>query len=561
MASSKPPLTKPKSFKAPLIFLPIFFIYLTLTCKLRPKHRDVPISRLEKPTNFRQNNILSMQYVTNKPQWFRLLQDELKDKSTLKIGLVNLDDVSFLDYVGLHGAENIETFYVKFPNFSDKIKWKDLFPEWIDENEVSAKPTCPEIPMPVFEDYEELDVVVAKVPCKHVGAGSRDVFRLQVNLVVANMLVRGGGWNKKRPVYAVFIGDCGPMWEIFRCEDMLLHEENLRVYKPDLKKLKEKILMPVGSCQLARPYAEQGQEVQRSYSTLIQDKTMFHKRREAYVTVLHSSEAYVCGAIALAQSIIQTNSTRDLVLLADDSISLKSLHGLRAAGWKIKKIKRIRSPHAQKKAYNEWNYSKLRIWQLIEYDKVIFIDSDFVVFRNIDQFFSYPELSAAGNDGYIFNSGVMIIEPSKCKFQNLMNKRFEVGSYNGGDQGFLNEMFVWWHRWPTKLNTLKIFGNSSYRDLPDDSYTVHYLGLKPWACYEDYDCNWDKVESQIFSSDSAHKRWWKVYKKMPLELRQYCALTPEMDARIIKWRRRAKKANFSDGHWRIQVKDPRRLSY
>ncbi|KAF3634935.1 putative UDP-glucuronate:xylan alpha-glucuronosyltransferase 4 [Capsicum annuum] len=500
--------------------------------------------------------------ITSRPQWFQLLQDEIKDHKTLKIGLVNLDNASFFDYAGLRGAENMEMIDVKFPKVSDKINWKDLFPEWIDEDEVSAKPTCPEIPMPVFEEYEELDVLVAKVPCKHVGVdGSRDVFKLQVNLVVANLLVRSGGWNKNRPAYAVFIGDCEPMWEIFRCEDMLLQEENLRVYKPELEKLKEKIRMPVGSCQLARLFSKQGQEIRKSYSTSVPDKTLFHKPREAYVTVLHSSEAYVCGAIALAQSIIQTNSTRDLVLLADDSISPKSLHGLIAAGWKIKKIKRIRSPHAPKNAYNEWNYSKLRIWQLIEYDKVIFIDSDFVVFRNIDKFFSYPELSAAGNDGYIFNSGVMIIEPSKCKFQNLMNKRFEVGSYNGGDQGFLNEMFVWWHRWPTKLNPLKIFVDSSPRDLPEDSYTVHYLGLKPWTCYEDYDCNWDKVESQIFASDSAHERWWKVYNKMPMELRKYCALTPEMDARIIKWRKKAKKANFSDGHWRIQVKDPRRLSY
>ena len=50
--------------------------------------------------------------------------------------------------------------------------------------------------------------------------------------------------------------------------------------------------------------------------------------KEAYVTVLHSSEAYVCGAIALAQSIHQINSTRDLVLLADDLIGLKSTSAL-----------------------------------------------------------------------------------------------------------------------------------------------------------------------------------------------------------------------------------------
>ena len=134
-----------------------------------------------------------------------------------------------------------------------------------------------------------------------------------------------------------------------------------------------------------------------------------YKSREAYVTVLHSSETYVCGAIALAQSILQTNSTKDLILLADDSISPKSIRGLKAAGWKIKLIERIRSPHAKKGAYNEYNYSKLRIWQLTEYDKVIFIDADLIVLKNLDKFFSYPQLSAVGNDKYMFNSGLILI--------------------------------------------------------------------------------------------------------------------------------------------------------
>lgn len=284
-----------------------------------------------------------------------------------------------------------------------------------------------------------------------------------------------------------------------------------------------------------------------------------YQPREAYVTVLHSSEAYVCGAIALAQSIIQSNSTKELVLLADDYISAKSLEGLKAAGWKIKRIKRIRSPHAPKDAYNEWNYSKLRIWQLLEYDKVIFIDSDFIVLRNLDEFFVYPQLSAVGNDGYRFNSGLMLVEPSKCTFQTLMRKRFTVASYNGGDQGFLNEVFTWWHRWPGRVNFLKFFGdaNDLRGSIPTNLYTIHYLGVKPWMCYQDYDCNWDMLGFQKFASDLAHQKWWQVYEAMPENLRPYCELTPRMDARIKKWRRKAKNASLPDRHWRMKVNDPR----
>jgi glycogenin glucosyltransferase len=288
------------------------------------------------------------------------------------------------------------------------------------------------------------------------------------------------------------------------------------------------------------------------------DNILYHQR-VAYATVIHSSEAYVCGAIALAQSIIQNNSTNDLVLLHDSSLSPESLCGLRAAGWKTKLIQPIRSPFARKDSYNEWNYSKLRLWQLTDYDKVVFIDADLIVLKNIDKFFAYPQLSAAPNDKVLFNSGIMVIEPSTCLFEDMMSKRNKLLSYNGGDQGFLNEAFTWWHRLPTRLNYLKIFKNQGNPDheMQKGPYTIHFLGLKPWACYKDYDCNWDMVDRHIFASDSAHKRWWQVYDAMPKKLQQYCGLTKHMDARIRKWRGKAKNASLPDGHWKINVKDPR----
>lgn len=285
------------------------------------------------------------------------------------------------------------------------------------------------------------------------------------------------------------------------------------------------------------------------------------KPKLAYVTVLHSSEDYVCGAIALAQSILQTSQsviqfykyTRDLILLADDSITPKSIEALQAAGWKIMRIQRIHNPFAEKGSYNEWNYSKLRIWQLTEYDKVIFIDSDFLVLKNMDDFFVYPQLSAAPNDFTLFNSGLMIIEPSKCMFEELMRRVSITGAYNKGDQGFLNEVFTWWHRLPSKLNRLK-----DTKEIEEDElYGMHYLGVKPWMCYKDYDCNWDIEDRRVFASDSAHKLWWDVYEDMPQELQSYCGLSQRMEERIHKWRRRARDANYSDMHWKIEIKDPR----
>ncbi|XP_024032607.1 putative UDP-glucuronate:xylan alpha-glucuronosyltransferase 4, partial [Morus notabilis] len=296
----------------------------------------------------------------------------------------------------------------------------------------------------------------------------------------------------------------------------------------------------------------------------------YRRPRYAYATVLHSLEAYVCGAIVLAQSIRRTNSTKDLVLLADtSSLSLSSLHALRSAGWDVLPIHRIHSPFAAKGAYNEWNYSKLRIFQLTEYDKIIFIDSDLVVLNNLDRLFIYPPLSAAANDKFMFNSGVMVIEPSLCLFETLMRLSFKLESYNGGDQGFLNEVFTWWHRLPKRINTLKIFRR--YRNgkiendhdhlIPEEVDAIHYLGLKPWMCYKDYDCNWDKADHRIFASDAAHRRWWEVYDGMPEELQAHCGLTRKMDARIKKWRGIARKEKLHGGRWKVKVKDPRQHHY
>ncbi|CAI5504195.1 unnamed protein product [Closterium sp. Naga37s-1] len=133
-------------------------------------------------------------------------------------------------------------------------------------------------------------------------------------------------------------------------------------------------------------------------------------------------------------------------------IQEESRRGLKEAGWTVKEIERIRNPHALNGTYNEWNYSKprlwqqtdklrlwqqmdkLRLWQQTEYTKLLFIDSDLLLLNSIDFLFSYPEISARGNDGTDFNSGVMVLEPSDCMFELLMANLERVLSENGGDQ-------------------------------------------------------------------------------------------------------------------------------
>lgn len=480
-----------------------------------------------------------------------------------KIGMVNMDEDDVTGWKA-HG----ETIPIGFETVSEFFKWPDLFPEWIDEEEETDVPSCPEIPMPDFEVYDNLDLVVAKLPCKYPEEGwNREVFRLQVHLIAANLAVKKGrrDWNWRTKV--VFWSKCRPMLELFRCDDLVKQEGDWWFYEPELTKLEQKVSLPIGSCKLALPLWTQG--INEVYDLSKIQRTTRTTKREAYATVLHSSEAYVCGVIALAQSLLQTGTKRDLVLLLDNSISEPKRDALAAAGWKIRFIKRIRNPRAEKYSYNEYNYSKFRLWQLTDYDKIVFIDADIIVLRNLDILFHFPQMSATGNDVWIFNSGIMVIEPSNCTFKILMDRRKEIISYNGGDQGFLNEVFVWWHRLPRRVNFLKNFWANTTNEAsvknelfgadPPKVYSIHYLGLKPWLCYRDYDCNWNIGDQRVYASDVAHQRWWKFHDAMDEKLQKFCGLTKQRKIELDWDRKLARKSQFSDEHWKINVTDPRRV--
>ncbi|CAN1854757.1 UDP-glucuronate:xylan alpha-glucuronosyltransferase 1 [Linum perenne] len=433
--------------------------------------------------------------------------------------------------------------------------WDSLYPEWIDEEQDTEVPTCPSLPK-IVGPRTRLDLIVVKLPCRNEANWSRDVARLHLQLSAAN-LAAVSAKGSYPGVHLLFITKCFPLPNLFTCKELIGREGNAWLYKPNLGVLSRKLQLPVGSCELALPFTNKGTG-QGGYGG--------NPRREAYATILHSADVYVCGAIAAAQSIRMSGSTRDMVILVDETISVYHRSGLEAAGWKIRTVQRIRNPKAEKDAYNEWNYSKFRLWQLTDYDKIIFIDADLLILRNIDFLFKMPEISATGNNGTLFNSGVMVIEPSNCTFNLLMDHINEIKSYNGGDQGYLNEIFTWWHRVPKHLNFLKNFWIGDDEEVkrkkvelfgadPPILYVLHYLGMKPWLCFRDYDCNWNSDIFREFASDVAHERWWRVHDAMPEQLQQFCLLKSKQKAQLEWDRREAEKGNFSDGHWKIRVKD------
>ncbi|XP_010664886.1 putative UDP-glucuronate:xylan alpha-glucuronosyltransferase 3 isoform X1 [Vitis vinifera] len=479
--------------------------------------------------------------------------EKLDDRNEYQgVGLLNFNDKENDDWKQL--LPDAEHIVLHLDHVLNNITWESLYPEWIDEEEEFEVPSCPSLPRLPVPGKPRIDLIAVKLPCNKSGDWARDVARLHLQLAAARLAATAKSYH---PVRVLLVTECFPIPNLFTCKELVAREGNIWLYEPNLNTMRGKLQLPVGSCELSVPLQA---KVDRFYSA--------SAHREAYATILHSAHVYVCGAIAAAQSIRMAGSTRDLVILVDKTISEYHRGGLEAAGWKIHTIERIRNPKAERDAYNEWNYSKFRLWQLTDYDKIIFIDADLLILRNIDFLFEMPEISAIGNNATLFNSGVMVIEPSNCTFQLLMDHINEIESYNGGDQGYLNEIFTWWHRIPKHMNFLKHFWEGDEEEKkemktrlfgadPPVLYVLHYLGLKPWLCFRDYDCNWNVDILQEFASNVAHKRWWKIHDAMPENLQKFCLLRSKQKAALEWDRRQAEKGNYTDGHWKIKIKDPR----
>lgn len=475
-------------------------------------------------------------------------------KGRLKLALLNFNitEVNYWQQL----LPRAESTVVRLDYARSNLTWEDLYPEWIDEEQESEFPVCPSLPNPIYKLDVQFDLIAVKLPCnKTLKNWSRDIARLHLQLAAAKLATASGEVEYK--THVLFVTDCFPIPNLFKCDDRVVKEGDVWLYRPDLMVLREKLKLPVGSCELALPL-----------DAKVRPLSDAKKNREAYATILHSANIYVCGAITAAQSIRMAGSTRDFIILVDDTITEHHRSGLEAAGWKVRAIQRIRNPKAEPESYNEWNYSKFRLWQLTDYSKIIFIDADLLILRSIDVLFTFPEITATGNNATLFNSGVMVLEPSNCTFNLLMDHINEIESYNGGDQGYLNEIFTWWHRIPKHMNFLKNFWVGDDDQIkakkirlfgadPSELYVIHYLGMKPWLCFRDYDCNWNVDILQEFASDVAHERWWKVHDKMPENLQRFCLLRSKQKAQLEWDRRQAEKGKYVDGHWRRNISDSR----
>jgi len=157
-----------------------------------------------------------------------------------------------------------------------------------------------------------------------------------------------------------------------------------------------------------------------------------------------------------------------------------------------------------------WNTScgltKLNIFKLTVYDTLLYLDADCLVVRDVSSllqlgkiYINSEALVAAAPDIFPpdkFNAGVLVVRPNQEVFDDMMEQRKHISTYDGGDTGFLNAYFSEWHRYmppdarlPFSCNAQRFMYHCTYQKQPNywdmavapDLTVINYnLSPKPW---------------------------------------------------------------------------------
>ncbi|WGW12837.1 glycosyltransferase [Saxibacter everestensis] len=233
-----------------------------------------------------------------------------------------------------------------------------------------------------------------------------------------------------------------------------------------------------------------GQVVFRTSAGAGTQFALINGRKCGYVTL--ASGNYHHGARALARSLRQVSDVPLIVMCTPGTNKL----ALQRSGIECVDVPEIINPVTDRKGVQSRfaaTYTKLNAFRLNFLDRAVFIDSDTIVRRSLDDLFERDGFCAVpdagwGTDNEGFNSGVFGYQPSREVFDDMLNQVARLSSADGGDQGFLNEYITDWTRLPIEYNTTKrIFFAHPGLFNDHDVRVIHYVGAKPWIQHKGND--------------------------------------------------------------------------
>lgn len=267
------------------------------------------------------------------------------------------------------------------------------------------------------------------------------------------------------------------------------------------------------------------------YITECQGTTKPHvNSRYAIVSLLSGDfNRYGHSALKLGHSIRKfTNMDMIMMVIASKILPQKESTFLTNIGWKVCIVPCIEGPSnqsTQNRFLEAKLYTKIYAWKLIQYQAVLFLDSDTLVVNDFYDIFtihlnnmiqSNHSFGAArdrpadtycrfGTAWNYFNAGVMLLLPNLTHFEYLKNGIYQVPhNVAYAEQDFLNKIYPTpksFYEMPFAYNaivTSKVCEPSIWKE--EQMKIVHFTTAKGWM----YSQHWNSIQ------DPFQCWWWNV---------------------------------------------------
>ena len=194
-----------------------------------------------------------------------------------------------------------------------------------------------------------------------------------------------------------------------------------------------------------------------------------------------STPAFAMGAVVLGHLLEKYHGDRfDRICLVTPDVN-ETWRNILGQWWKVIPVKEFK-PYVSFRR----SWTKLHLWDQIEYKKLVYLDTDLLVLGDLSELFNYSQLSCAydTNPPQICNTGVVILEPQEGMFEKMKHAIYEKKLYEGiGDQGFINSFFGSFTPIHPSYNVPRISGTGLGDQMKRNvTKIVHYVCKKPWKC-------------------------------------------------------------------------------
>ena len=231
----------------------------------------------------------------------------------------------------------------------------------------------------------------------------------------------------------------------------------------------------------------------------------------AYVTVLYGNNIYLAGALVLGYSLMKTNTAHDRVILVTPDVSDEYRSYLKPVYTHIIDIDYVQ---VSSEIFSDEDtrfrdvFTKLQALSLIQYDKIILLDLDMIITRNIDHLFRLQPPAACLKKYYVpygklipakmmcgpnnslknsINAGLMLLKPDSKEWTDIqtdISANRQLNKYRYPEQDYLSLRYC--GKWTSiTFNYNFQFGLTNRvkkcRYTIEDVYVIHYSSsYKPW---------------------------------------------------------------------------------